>query len=288
MHKQHLVAGAVCLIGLVATQLLFAQDRIVRLYDGRAPGSEQWYWEEAEAAGSGFNAPLVYNVVDPTLSVFLPETLSATGAAMIVAPGGAFHILSIANEGMDVARWLNERGIAAFVLKYRLVRSMTDEPVEELSARMADFDELDRVNAPVVRLATQDGLAAVRHVRERAGDYGIDPEKVGFMGFSAGATLTLSVVQSADEASRPNLVAPIYPYERAIIGDGIPATRTPIFIAAASDDQLGLAPHSISIYGKWLEAGQPAELHMFERGGHGFGMSRQGLPSDRWIAAFGD
>ncbi len=288
MYIRKIVVGAVCLIGLVATPSLFAQDRVVRLYEGRAPGSQSWYWEEAETAGSGFNTPLVYNVVDPTLAVFLPDPQLATGAAMIVAPGGAFHILSIANEGMDVARWLNERGIAAFVLKYRLARSMTDDPVKELSARMADFDELDRVNAPIVKLATQDGLGAVRHVRERAGDYGIDPARVGFMGFSAGATLTLSVVQSADEASRPNLVAPIYPYERAIIGNGIPSTRTPIFIAAASDDQLGLAPHSVSIYGNWLEAGQPAELHMFERGGHGFGMGRQDLPSDRWIAAFGD
>ncbi|MEZ4702577.1 MAG: alpha/beta hydrolase [Rhodothermales bacterium] len=286
MPVKPFLVGAVCLFGLAGS--LFAQDRVVRLYEGAAPGSEQWYWQEGESAVNGFNTHLVYNVVNPEVWVFLPDPQLATGAAMIVAPGGAFHILSIDNEGTDVARWLNERGIAAFVLKYRLARSMTDDPVRELSARMADFDELDRVNAPIVRLATQDGLTAMRHVRDRAGAYGIDPAKVGFMGFSAGATLTLSVVQSADDASRPDLVAPIYPYERAIIGEGIPAARTPIFIAAASDDQLGLAPHSVSIYSAWLAAGQPATLHMYERGGHGFGMRRQDAPSDRWTAAFGD
>jgi acetyl esterase/lipase len=106
------------------------------------------------------------------------------------------------------------------------------------------------------------------------------------MGFSAGGTLTMSVLYTADEASRPNFVAPIYAYERAILGSEVPTARTPIFLAAASDDPLGLAPHSVAIYQKWLEAGQPTELHMYERGGHGFGMRTQGLPSDRWIEAF--
>jgi acetyl esterase/lipase len=270
-----------------ATRPVQAQD-VIRLYDGAAPGSESWTWQEAEQAFEGADDRFAYNVVDPTLTLFLPERNRATGAAVIVAPGGAFHILSIDHEGYDVARWLNERGVAAFVLKYRIVRSLTDKPLQELAGKMQDFAKLDEVNAPVVPLATDDGHAAVRYVRSKASDWGIDTDRIGFMGFSAGGTLTMSVLYTADDASRPNFVAPIYAYERAILGSEVPPARTPIFIAAASDDPLGLAPHSVSIYQKWLEAGQPAELHMYERGGHGFGMRIQGLPSDAWMQAFGD
>jgi acetyl esterase/lipase len=261
-------------------------QEVIHLYEGAAPGSESWTWQEAQQAFEGSTQRFAYNVVDPTLTVFLPERERAIGAAVIVAPGGAFHILSVDHEGYDVARWLNERGVAAFVLKYRLVRSLTDRPLEELAVKMQDFDRLDEVNAPVVPLATDDGHAAVRWVRAHAGEWGIDPDRIGFMGFSAGGTLTMSVLYTADEASRPNFVAPIYAYERAILGSEVPTARTPIFLAAASDDPLGLAPHSVAIYQKWLEAGQPTELHMYERGGHGFGMRTQGLPSDQWIEAF--
>jgi acetyl esterase/lipase len=261
-------------------------QEVIRLYEGAAPGSESWTWQEAQQAFEGSTQRFAYNVVDPTLTVFLPERERAIGAAVIVAPGGAFHILSVDHEGYDVARWLNERGVAAFVLKYRVVRSLTDRPLEELAVKMQDFDRLDEVNAPVVPLATDDGHAAVRWVRAHAGEWGIDPDRIGFMGFSAGGTLTMSVLYTADEANRPNFVAPIYAYERAILGSEVPTARTPIFLAAASDDPLGLALHSVAIYQKWLEAGQPTELHMYERGGHGFGMRTQGLPSDQWIEAF--
>ena len=98
----------------------------------------------------------------------------------------------------------------------------------------------------------------------------------------------MSVVYNATDENRPNFVAPIYAYEKAIIGSNVPTIKTPIFIAAASDDELGLASHSVDIYLKWLDAKQPAELHMFEKGKHGFGMRKQNLPSDKWIERFGD
>src|SRR5437773_4642786 len=112
----------------------------------------------------------------------------------------------------------------------------------------------------------QDGLTAVKYVRDHASSYKIDPNRIGFMGFSAGGTVTMSVVYNATDENRPNFVAPIYAYEGAIIGSNVPVVKTPIFIAAASDDDLGFATHSVDLYVKWLGAKQPAELHMFEKG----------------------
>jgi acetyl esterase/lipase len=131
-------------------------------------------------------------------------------------------------------------------------------------------------------------LTAVKYVRAHAAAYKIDPNKIGFMGFSAGGTVTMSVVYNATDDNRPNFLAPIYAYAGAIIGSTVPKVKTPIFIAAASDDGLGLASHSVQIYQKWLDAKQPAELHMYERGNHGFGMNKQNLPVDKWIERFGD
>jgi len=261
-------------------------QNVIPLYEGQAPGSESWDWNEATYQNEAFNLNIVYNVSHPTLTAFLPDEGNANGTAIIVAPGGAFHILSIDSEGYAVARWLNSRGIAAFVLKYRLVKSETENPVTELMPLMSDFNKLDEINAPVVQMATLDGLKAMTYLRQHAADFGIEPDRIGFMGFSAGATLTLSVVQTATDEDRPDFIAPIYPYEKAVLGSAIPETRIPIFIAAASDDELGLALHSVDIYTKWLNAKQPAELHMYVKGGHGFGMQKKNTTSDHWITDF--
>lgn len=264
----------------------YAQETVIPLYNGPAPCSESWNWDEAVYINSQFKANIVYNVSKPTLTAYLPAKGTANGTAVIVAPGGAFHILSIDSEGIEVAKWLNERGITAFVLKYRLVKSETADPIKELMPLMSDFKKLDEINAPVVKMATEDGLTAVKYVREHAGDYGIDPKRIGFMGFSAGGTLTLSVVLTANDTNRPNFVAPIYAYGNAVLGNQIPAVLTPIFVAAASDDNLGLASHSVDIYTKWLNAKQPAELHMYGKGSHGFGMRKMNTTSDHWTSDF--
>jgi len=277
--------NASIVIILFCLAIVNAQE-VIPLYEGQAPGSESWNWNEAAYINEAFNLNIVYNVSNPTLIAFLPDEGMANGTAIIVAPGGAFHILSIDSEGYAVAKWLNSRGIAAFVLKYRLVKSETENPIAELMPLMADFKKLDEINAPVVQMANQDGLTAVKYVREHAAEFGIEPDRIGFMGFSAGATLTLSVVQTATDENRPDFVAPIYPYENAILGSAIPEERTPVFIAAASDDELGLALHSVDIYTKWLNAKQPAELHMYEKGGHGFGMQKKNTTSDHWISDF--
>jgi lysophospholipase L1-like esterase/dienelactone hydrolase len=269
------------LLSVLLTTALSAQQ-VIRLYKGAAPGSENWNWPEKT-----FNTDMVYNVSTPTLTAFLPDPAIATGTAVIIA-GGAFHILAMQHEGFDVAQWLAAKGVAAFVLKYRLVKCETEDPGTEVGAKMADIKKFDADNAPVVALAMQDGLAAVQYVRTHAQTMHIVPNQIGFMGFSAGATITMSVVNNANDANRPNFVVPVYAYETAIIGSEVPAAKTPIFIVAASDDQLGFAPHSVRIYNKWQAASQPAEIHIYERGGHGFGMKKQNIPTDTWISRFMD
>lgn len=273
---------------LLTVGFLFSTNaqKVISLYEGKAKGSENWTWEEAISEKNIFNTKIVYNVSSPTITAYLPE--KPNGTAVIIAPGGAFHTLSIDNEGTDVAKWLNAKGITAFVLKYRVARSFTDDPVKELMGKMGNFKALDEENAPVIPLATQDGLTAVKYIRDHAKELNLDPKKIGFMGFSAGGTLTMSVVYSADDSNRPNFVAPIYAYENAIIGTNMPKEKTPIFIAVASDDQLGFMPHSINIYRKWFDAKQPAELHIYEKGGHGFGMRKTGISTDGWIDNFGN
>lgn len=259
---------------------------IIPLYNGAAPGSENWNWEETQIKTD--IGAIIMGVVHPTLTAYVPS--HPNGTAVIIAPGGAFHALAFDHEGVEVAKRLNAKGITAFVLKYRLVYDDPAHPENSIGnlMRTGNFKTLDSLNAPVIPMALQDGLTAVKYVRTHAAEYKIDPNKIGFMGFSAGATLTMSVVYSATEDSRPNFVAPIYPYEKAIIGSTVPTAKTPIFICAASNDDLGFATHSVHIYLKWLEANQPAELHMYEEGKHGFGTKKQGLPVDSWMDRYTD
>jgi acetyl esterase/lipase len=122
---------------LLLSTTVQAQQKIIPLYPGAAPGSENWNWSEGESDSNAFNTKVVYNVTHPSLSVFLPDASIATGTAVVICPGGGFHILSINSEGYDVAKWLNKQGVACFVLKYRLARSLTNDPVAELMTKMA-------------------------------------------------------------------------------------------------------------------------------------------------------
>lgn len=275
------------LLFLFITNLAFAQ-KVIQLYEGKPKGSENWTWTEQTSSKNMFNTEVVYNVAQPTITAYLPSKDLATGTAVIIAPGGGFHTLSINSEGIDMAKWLNSKGVAAFVLKYRLVRSLTDDPVKELIDIIGNRKLLDSINAPIVPLAMADGLSAVKYVRDHAQEMDINPNKIGFIGFSAGGTVTMSVVYNATDENRPNFVAPIYSSTNIIIGSTPPSVKTPIFVAVASDDRLGLMPHSIDIYKKWFDAKQPAELHIYEQGSHGFGMRKQGLPTDTWYERFGE
>ena len=271
---------------MVLSSMAIAQSNELPIYNGVPPGSENWTWDEKTIDVN--NMTITLDVSKPTLIPYLPA--KPNGTAVIIAPGGACHALAVAHEGADVAKWLNEKGVTTFVLKYRLSHDDPAHPENNFVKLLEtkNFKKLDSLNAPVIPLALQDGITAVKYVRQHASEYKIDPNKIGFMGFSAGATLTMSVVYSATDDSQPNFVAPIYAYENAIIGTTVPSVKTPIFIAAASDDDLGFATHSVHIYVKWLAAKQPAELHMYEKGKHGFGTKKQDLPVDSWMERFFD
>ncbi len=163
MTTKHLYSLFLC---LAFSPYLMAQ-KVVQLYENKPKGSENWTWSEQISTQNMFNTEIVYNVSQPTITVYLPPKDIATGTAVVVAPGGAFHTLSINSEGVDVAKWLNSKGIAAFVLKYRVAHCLTDDPVKETMAKMGDFKALDEENAPIVPLAMADGLAAVKYVRDQ-------------------------------------------------------------------------------------------------------------------------
>jgi acetyl esterase/lipase/lysophospholipase L1-like esterase len=221
------------------------------------------------------------------MEVFLPDPSIATGTAVIICPGGGFQILSINKEGNDVAKWLNQHGVAAFVLKYRLTHSLTDNPALELMTRMGKKD-FEQEAAKVIPLGIADARQAITYVREHAAEYGLSSSRIGIMGFSAGGTLTAASAYNYAKANRPDFVAPIYPYFPPALQSAIPADAPPMFITAATDDNLNLAPHSVDIYNKWIASKHSAELHLYAKGGHGFGMRKQNIPTDTWIERFND
>lgn len=270
------------LMGLV---MAVEAGELFRLYPGPAPGSEDWNHAERAYFSEIFNTEVLTNVSTPSIEAFLPDPAAATGAAVVIAPGGGFHALSIESEGNEVARWLNARGVAAFVLRYRLVPGGED-PVAEMLAKSPEQSRQDM--AGIAPLAGADGQRAMHLVLARAEEFGVDPNRVGFMGFSAGGAVATLVGTSYPANGRPAFLAPIYAGIGMIAETEVPEDAPPMFLVAASDDQLGLAQDSVRLYEKWLAAGKPVELHLYANGGHGFGMREQNLPSDSWIDRFGD
>jgi acetyl esterase/lipase len=264
-----------------------SRQETIRLYPGKAPGSENWEYSETEVQGhiGGNVTTVVINVADPTLTAFIPE--QANGTAIIIVPGGAFHMISFEDEGTLMAEKFLSKGITVFILKYRLVQQDPHNMANTLGPLLSggNFDKLKAVSAPILPLMVQDGQTAVKYVREHAAAYSLDPQKIGLMGFSAGGAVAMSVVYQASDENRPNFMAPIYaaPWW---IGSDVPTVQTPIFIMVASDDSYNFAPDSAKLYLKWLQAKQPAELHIYEKGGHGFGGRKQNLPVDTWIDRF--
>lgn len=267
------------------TVVVNAQQRIIDLYNGAAPGSESWTWSEAENDNNGWQTKVVYNVSKPTLTVFQPPKGKANGTAIVIAPGGAFHALSINSEGYDVAKWLAEKGVTCFVLKYRLARSFTTDPVKEVTAKWGK-KEFDEANAAIIPMAIADGREAISYVRKHADEFDVVPNRIGIMGFSAGGTVASGTLFGYTRENRPDFAAPVYPFfPKEMIG-AVAKDAPPLFILAASNDGLALAPHSVNLYSAWLNAKKDVEIHMYARGDHGFGMKTQNLPTDKWIERF--
>jgi acetyl esterase/lipase len=242
----------------------------VKVWSGVAPGSEHWTQSELAVESTPIGT-VIFNVVTPTLTAYLPPRGKATGTGVIVAPGGAFVALAIDLEGTTVARWLQERGIAAFVLKYRIVEKRGE------GIPMMDMDTAGRYGIA-------DGIQALKVVRQHAVEWGISPDRIGFMGFSAGAMVTSGTVLQQDSAARPNFAAMIYGGPFGAM-PAIPSNLPPLFLAWAQDDRLAREA-IVNFHDALRRAGQRPEVHIFSTGGHGFGLKKQGTSSDHWIDDF--
>lgn len=256
-------------------------------------------YEEGETASLGvsetqvksdeMDETLIFNVSNPTLELFRPAPGTATRAAVIVAPGGGFVALGYDQGGTAIARRLSEQGITALVLKYRTIRS-TGDPMQLPPLHQAEMEVLvaratsgSPVEIPAFAgeaMAVADGAKAMAIVRHHAAEWGIDPDRVGMLGFSAGAFIANDLAVGA-AATRPDFVGLLYGGLRG----PVPADASPAFIAAAADDEL-LASDSPRIFAAWRAAGVPAELHIYERGGHGFDLRPNATTSDQWFAQF--
>lgn len=257
-----------------------SQPNAIVLDTGPLPGataSETWY--------SQYGSQFTRNVTIATLTPFLPDPSKATGAAVIVAPGGGFKTLSMDNEGWAVARALADKGVAAFVLKYRLNPTPQGMPAFEQAMR-AMFSGAARPPVqqdPSQALAPQiaDARAAFALVRSRAKDFHIDPDRIGMVGFSAGAMLTMATTLYGQDA-KPAFIGDIYGPMASV---QVPADAPPLFVALAADDPL-FGNSGFGLVDSWRAAKRPVEFHLFEQGGHGFGMYPKDTTSTGWFDEF--
>lgn len=268
---QRMSSGMIRAIALTLVMASCGYAQTLNIWPGVAPGSETWTQKERVVEHTPLGT-VVFNVVTPTLTVYLPERSKATGTGVIIAPGGAFVALAIDLEGHDVARWLQSRGIAAFVLKYRIIEKRGEGIPADLN-----MDEAGKYGIA-------DGIQAIKFVRQHAAEWGISPDRVGLMGFSAGAMVTSGALLQPDVAARPNFAAPIYGGPFGVMPP-VPAKLPPIFLAWAQDDPVA-RDAVIKFYDALNSAGNKPEAHIFSAGGHGFGMRKQGTPSDHWIDEF--
>jgi len=257
-----------------------AEPNAIPLDTGGVDGQtakESWYKQWGD--------PFVRNVSRATLTPFLPDPAKANGAAVIVAPGGGFRILSMGNEGWEVAQALKERGVAAFVLKYRLQRTAPD---------WAEFEKGNPLTAPtpgappgppnfaaMMVMPLEDATAAFKMVRTRAKEWNIDPKRVGMVGFSAGAGTTMAATLQSTE-NKPAFIAPIYGGLRSV---DVPADAPPMFVALAADDPI-FGKSDFGLITAWQKAGRPVEFHLYQNGGHGFGLGNPGRTSTGWFPQF--
>lgn len=231
---------------------------------------------------------LLRNVTTATMYAVRPAAGRGNGRAVLVVPGGGYRFVAIENEGLPVAQRLADQGYTAFVLVYRV--KPTPAADEDFSAWLQK-DIAERFSKPPVpgapelefQPAVDDALAAMRWLRTHAGDHGVNPARIGFVGFSAGARTGQRLVEQADAAEMPSDLALIY--------GGLAAARPkapvpPLFVAQAADDRL-FPVTGFDLLHSWQKAGQRFELHVYEKGGHGFGLRNlRGETSDGWIDAY--
>jgi len=244
-----------------------------KVWEGTPPGEKEALAPHVRSGGR------VRKVTQPDVTVYLPPKGKANGTAVLVCPGGGYGILAEDHEGIQVAKWLNENGVTAFLLRYRV-------PC--------------RPGLPKHLAALQDAQRALSLIRSKAGAFGIKEDKIGILGFSAGGHLTLMTstcfkkraYPAKDEVDkiscRPDFAIPVYPAyivdkESGELVDEVQITQEtpPMFFAHAGDDVWSAAGSAL-LYAKLRQLKSPSELHVWAKGGHGFGMNKRGEPSDQW------
>jgi len=270
-----------CIVLLMcASALAIERGEEIRLWPHDAPGSEGVTAPEVFETAPGSRLPKRFTVVHyPSIYVFLPPQEKATGVGIVVAPGGGHSQLVIDKEGWEIADWLNARGIAAFVLKYRLARAPGS-------------------HYTVVGDALPDAARAVRTVRSRAAEWGVDPSRIGFMGFSAGGEVTALIETRFDAgnpsatdpidrmSSRPDFAAAIYPgFKPGSIT--VPKDAPPTFLMCTDEDRAHVVT-TVNLYLDLEKQGVPSEMHIYASGPHGVGMRPSHLPVATWPDRFYD
>jgi len=264
---------------LPATMISAQEMKEISLWPNGAPGSEGKTDKEVVITSKS-GEQSVYRVHNPSITPYLPAKDKATGAAVIVIPGGGHRVLAITHEGYNVAKWLSDRGIAAFVLKYRLARETNS-------------------TYQIEGHALPDTQRAIRLVRSRAQEWGIDPARVGVIGFSAGGELAWLASQKFDDGMadakdavdkqgcKPAFQGLIYPGSSRTI---IPTKDTPpAFLACGYGDRPDISEGLANVYLLFKKAGVPAELHIFAGAGHGFGLRDSNRsPAGKWADRFQD
>jgi acetyl esterase/lipase len=293
--------AALCLLGVVSAgaqqpptpAVPYASRQVIPVWDEKIPGTVNPAQHESTLEVPGRGIHIVRNVTVPTMTVFPAKSASRTKTAVIIAPGGGFRVLAVDQEGYPVAEWFSQHGVTAFVLKYRLAFTPgTDQEfAPNLLAppvpRPADGAAHPGATPPnalpeeAQKNGIADGIQAIKLVRANAAKWGIDADKIVFVGFSAGGVVTSGTMLADNAADRPNFVAPIYGAPFGAMPN-IPSGTPPAFIAVAEDDPIAAVP-VLKFFEALRAAKLSPELHVFRSGQHGFSMSLRNGTSDHWI-----
>lgn len=288
---------AITILALALATSAFAQQEI-RLYDGVAPGSEGVQDNERINRAPDGQIQTISGVVTPSITVYLPDADKATGMAVILCSGGGLMSHSWGSDVINMAKWLNERGIAAIGLKYRTrVMGGAGGPRMggggmALSASVTEFSKLTKSNANPdtsesgiknIDNAINDALRAMEIVRKHASEWHINPSKIGYLGFSAGGGVGIGATVRADDAHRPAFMATIY--GPSLIDVDVPKNAPRLFIATRGDHH-NVAAGLVSLYLDWKKAGANAEMHLYDDGTGPFGPDDTGTPSGTWRESF--
>lgn len=286
-------------LALTLVPVSIPAQQVIRLYEGRAPGSPETKIEEKVTYSPSGEIMSISNVVDPSITVYLPDPEIATGTAVVLCPGGGMRFLGWNNDVIKMAKFLTEKGIAAIGLKYRLW-NVTPPPAASdknnqnpmgfaFNINVTEFGKLKLANAnpsndpeatEAVYRSAADAQETVRIIRRHALEWKINPDKIGFLGFSAGGGVAIAaVIRSTDKETMPDFIATAY--GPSLIDVIVPANAPPMFICTNAE-HVNVAAGCMALFLEWKKAGIPAELHIYGTGKGGFGIDKQGLTSDTW------